>query len=355
MLRTETINFRYQNTISEPPKAPTEMYRQACTGDAVTVNTWFHTWVENFSSAKKKFGNLGDHSVGKLHGTNKNKPAIVIGSGPSLKNALPKLKTVKDILTISCAHNFAYFEDNAEGWHPDYYLSLDAGPIIFDDICEGKQEREHYWAATKGKKLLAYVCSDSRLWDLWQGEIFLFNALIPDEKFRTEIEKIERFAHYVSSGGNALGACMYVAKAIMGSNPIIYTGADFCFSYDDKFHAWDSKYDATGTVIRCTDVYGFPRITWPSYWNFKHWFDYISLTVPGTWINCSDGTLGAYPEGNLSSFTYKSLPDALLQFEINERVYLEAKDSNGKVLSKNEINLKEVFADPTYKENIVLF
>lgn len=372
MRRTIDIELQYQQMIDTIPPQYGDVYRQSCSGDKVTVETWRPTWVKNYGLAKDRFGGFAEKSYGQLHGKNQHKPAIVIGSGPSLKHSLEALKANSQrehpVMTISCLHNFGLFED--QGFHADYYLSLDSGPIVIDDMTEGREkDSSHYWEQTKGKVLLAYVASDPKLFELWQGEIYLFNCLIPDLGLREEFNKIERFSHYISSGGNALGACMYTAKAVMGSSEIIYVGADFCFDYDHSFHSYKTHYDnvdgkGVGQVIRWPDVFGNSRSTWPSYFNFKLWMDWVSVNVPGSWASASEGLLGAYPEGNIRRFRYGTLSNLLEIYRISEQVDLaEFKFENGVqipvmengVQKKKPFALSELFKDSRQPLDITLF
>lgn len=358
MLKTIEIDLLYQPLIDAPPQQVGNLYSQACSGDEVTINAWRETWIKQYKENRDRFQGFGDKSIGQLHGINHQKPAIILGSGPSLKNSIEALKENKEslnpVLTVSCLHNFGFLED--EGCHADYYLSIDAGKIVIDDVSEGRKENaDYYWEKTKGKKLLAYVASDPRLFDLWQGEVYLYNCLIPDLGVKAELEKVERFAHYVSCGGNALGGCLYVAKAIMGSDAIHFVGADFCFDYNNTFHSYKTHYDSPGDYVILPDVYGIPRKSWRSYTNFKFWFDHIAMNVPGRWVNCSEGILGAYPGGNLKHFEYKSLKEALLPYQMNERVFLERRDAKQELLGKDRINLKDLFSNPNFEQDIILF
>jgi hypothetical protein len=358
MLRTLEIDLCYQNLIEAPPPSDANLYERACSGDRVTVETWRPTWIKNVQAARDHFGRFDEKSVGNLYALNRQKAAIVIGSGPSLKHSIASLKenaaSEAKVLTVSCLHNFGYFED--EGFHADYYLSVDSGPIVISDVSEGRQkEASHYWEQSKGKKLIAYIGSDPKLFELWQGEVYLFNCLIPDLEVKKAVDEIGRFAHYVSCGGNALGACMYVAKAIMGSSTIHYVGADFCFDYNNQFHSYKTHYDTPGAYVVWPDVFGLPRKTWASYMNFKFWFDWVAMNVPGVWVNCSEGTLGAYVSGNLKHFQYKTLEQALDVYRMNERVFLEKRSDTQELLSKERIDLKELFSNASYERDIVLF
>lgn len=358
MKKTITYDFEYQPLIAEPPPDVGDLYKRACGGDRVTIDSWKDTWIKHYQSAKDHFGSFEEHSAGRLHGVNRHKPAIVLGSGPSLKDSIPALLKNQEkehpVMSISALHNFGYFED--EGIKPDYYLSLDSGAVVIDDVSESRnQDGKFYWEQTKGKVLLATIMSDPRLFELWQGELYLFNSLIPDMSLREEFAKIEKMTCYISSGGNAGGACMYAAKAIMGSSSIMYVGLDMCFDYDDKFHSYSTHYDNVGKYIRWPDVFGVPRKTWMSYLNFKFFLDNVAKTIPGTWINCSSGLLGSYVGGNLKHYEYMDLQTALAQYHMSEEVLLLQEKGTGEVVNQATIPLKDVFKDTKYEHDIVLF
>jgi hypothetical protein len=358
MLKDIKIDLMYQPMIDKPPAMVGDIYKQACKGDKLTIDSWRDTWLKNYQSAKDKFGEFATKSYGNLYGINRHKPCIVIGSGPSLKDALPALKENAarkyPVMTVSCLHNFGLFED--EGINIDYYLSLDSGGVVIDDVSESRNEDGgFYWDATKDHKLLAYVASDPKLWDLWQGELFLFNSLIPDNTMREEFKKIEPFSHYISSGGNAGGACFYTAKAVFAADPVIFVGFDSCFGYDNTFHSYSTKYDNLGEYMQWPDVYGVPRKTWASYLNFKFWLDDRAMKIPGTYINCSEGLLGAYKEGNLKHFKYMSLADAMITYYSSETLYLEKKNHKDGLLEKEPFSVEDYYSNPNYEHDVVFF
>jgi hypothetical protein len=302
LARNELVEMRleYQNEILTPPMSPKEMYAQAASGDGATMNYWEKIWLEQIAENKKTFGSFKERSIGKFLNHFKYRPCIVAGAGPSLKKNGHLLKDRGEIGLISCLHNFHFFEDR--DIDVDFYVTLDAGPVTVEEVSEGgKFNPEWYWERTKTKKLLAFIGTNPELLRKWQGEIYFYSAVVPSKSFMEKAYEIERFNCCVSTGGNVLGAALYIAKGIMCANPIAFVGADFCFSYMHKFHAWDSKYDANlGQVIKMTDVYGNKVLSWQSYANFKAWFDQLALHVPGIWINCTEGgTLGAFPEGNM--------------------------------------------------------
>jgi hypothetical protein len=332
VIKNVEMNFRFKNTIPSPPQQASDMYKQACANDAVTVDAWQEQWIANLKSNHERFGSFRERGIGKLFGLNKLKPAIVVGSGPSLKNNVEKIKEAKaaGIMVLSCLHNFQYMVDN--GVEVDFYVSLDAGQVVIEEISEGgKLTHAEYVSATEKCKLIAFVGSHPSLFDNWKGEVHLFNCPVPSDKYREAVDQIEPFYTYVSTGGNVLGAATYIAKAIFGSNPIIFMGADFCFSYTDNFHAWKSKYDGNlGEAMRAVDVWGNGVLTWQSYFNFKVWFDWLSSNVPGIYINCTEGgLLGSYPEGNIASIKQMTLEDCLWMYTMHEqmRAQCEAPES----------------------------
>jgi hypothetical protein len=326
VVRQALVNLKYQPYIDAAPMAPKELYAQASANDAVTIQAWRHYWVRQYKANHEKFGPFKDRAITKLYNRDRNKPVIIVGSGPSLKHNAKVLLDNPGLTVISCLHNFHFLEDL--GVKVDFYVTLDAGPLTVDEVSEGGNPDVNYWEKTKGKTLLAYAGSYPELLEKWQGEILFFNAPVPDEGLMKELEGIERFNAHVSNGGNVLGACLYIAKGYLGSQSTIFMGADFSFSYEEKFHGWDSKYDQSlGHSITLTDVFGIPVQTWPSYRNFKSFFEYVAQQVPGEYINCSEGgCFGSYPGGNIRAVKQMTLEDYFKTVRISDHLANVAND-----------------------------
>lgn len=327
MTRTAEIVLDYQNVIDGPPKDPQALYQQACSNDGPTVASWRDRWIANIRANHKRFGSFREHGLGALWGKHQYLPCFAVGSGPSLKTNAHELKKNRGIPVVSCLHNFHYLEDL--GVKVDYYVSLDAGDVVLEEVSEGGSRTEdEYWALTKDRTLLAYIGSSPKLFEKWQGKVYLFNCPVPEPTVTAAVAELEPFGTYVSSGGNVLGACMYIAKGIFGCNPVAFLGADFSFSYLNKFHAWDSKYDANlGVCMPLYDVFGVKVKTWRSYANFKSWFDYICVTVPGLWVNCTEGgCLGSYAEGNMMQVRPMDLSRFLEMYHINDNLQVQCAD-----------------------------
>jgi hypothetical protein len=325
-IQTLEMDLEYMNTISGPPKSTDSLYAQACSNDKVTVSTWAETWVKNAKANHSKYGPFKDRSIGKVYGRFDKMPVIVAGSGPSLIKSVEGLKDTKGIPIVSCLHNFHFMVDHEIP--VQFFVTLDAGEVTLEEVSEGgKLKPEQYLEATRGKTLLAHVSTSPRLLEAWQGEILFFTCPLPDSTVMARLHEIEPFHAYVSTGGNVLGASVYLSK-LMGANPIVFVGADFSFSYTKKFHAWDSKYDRDiGQALRAVDVWGNKVLTWQSYYNFKTFFDWLACTVPGLWINCTEGgLLGAYPEGNIQQIQQMELKRLIRMYSMYQDMEGQAKD-----------------------------
>lgn len=326
-LRTLEMDFEYQNYIEAPPVAPKILFAQACASDAVTIDTWRDQWIANARSNHKTYGPFGDHSIGELHGKFARQPVICVGSGPSLKENGLNLQETHGIPVVSCLHNFHYFIDN--NLRCDYFVTLDAGEVTLEEISEGgKESHEFYLEKSKDFTLVAFVGTHPKLLAAWKGRVLFFNCPVPDEAYMKALTEIEDFSVWMTTGGNVLGACAYLAKAILGCNPIAWVGANYSFSYTKKFHGWDSKYDANlGRAMRAQDVWGNKVYTWQSYFNFKNWHEWLCCTIPGIYYNCTEGgILGAYPEGNIMQIQLMDLKKFIRMYSLHEEMAAQCLD-----------------------------
>ena len=223
-MRKAEVPLYYQQLIA-PPVQPQALYQNACANDAPTIAHWRDIWLGNATANKQWCGSFFEKSIGLDFNRFRYQPIIVAGSGPSLKHNAHELKNRGAIPLVSCLHNVHYFEDL--GIAPDYYVSLDAGPITEREVYTGGSKTpEEYWEMTKDRTLVAYVGTHPELIKKWKGKILFFNAAVPDTGFMDLMDKVEPFAAYLSSGGNVLGACVYFAKAILGAGQIVFVGAE---------------------------------------------------------------------------------------------------------------------------------
>lgn len=321
VFRIENVVCEFQPVINYMPVEKKALYQNACSNDDPTVDHWKDIWIKNIKANKEKFGSFHDHSLKEVFGKYAGGSAIIAGSGPSLKYNAKALKNRKGIPLISCLHNFHYFEELDLA--PEFYCSLDAGETITaEEVTEGgTKDEDWYWERSKERTLICYVGTSPKLLEKWQGKVLFFNSALPNAELNDKIAEIEPYRVFFSTGGNVLGACLYLSRAILGAFNIIFIGADFSFGYPDvsegdpvhRFHSWKSKYDTTmGQTVKVTNVFGHKVHSWPSYMNFKAYFDWFASNVPGHYVNATEGgCLGAYDQGNIDKFKYMSLDDAI--------------------------------------------
>lgn len=327
-MKTAEIILEYQNVIPQAPISPERAFEQAASNDKETMDYWRHIWLGNMTANKSRFGSFADYSCVSEWNKYQYGPAIVAGSGPSLKRNAHELVNRGNIPLISCLHNFHFFEDlvrDVPGFRPpEYYVTLDAGPVTIEEVAEGgSRTPEEYWELTKDRTLIASVVTHPELLAKWQGKILFYMVPLPDAELTKAMDAIDdSFKFVLTSGGNVLGICLSFSKCVLGTYTSIFIGADFSFGYMKKFHSWDSKYDKSlGHTMRVTDIYGNKVHTWGSYWNFKNYFDSTAQRVGGIYYNCSEGgCLGAYAEGNIAAFRYMDLSDCLREFNRNKQV-----------------------------------
>lgn len=320
MSRVRTVKCEYQPYCLYPPQSSEEMRNQSTRNDDSTINHWHDVWIRNFKANHDYVGGFAKGGLIDLYGKFLHRPVIIAGSGPSLKYSVEGLKNTKGIPIVSCLHNFHFMEDN--GINVAAYVTLDAGPITISEVSTGgKESPEHYWELTKNRTLVAFVGTDPELIRRWKGKIYWYNAPIPSKSYMETINAIESYNTYFSTGGNVLGSCLYLAKVVMGAGAVVFVGADFSFGYEENFHPWkDETYDKSkGYVIRATDIFNNRVCTWPSYNNFKVWFDWVAVNVPGIYINCTEGgTLGAYDTGNIMHIKVMDLKDCIEMYSMSE-------------------------------------
>lgn len=332
--------------IDAPPQGMQGAWSACTNNDDITVKSWGPQWTYQIAENAKNY-DMAANSCMSEHGKCGMKPCILAGSGPSLRTSIEVLKDKEpakgrgNIPIVSALHNFQYFEDNGIMTENDYYVNLDAGDITVRELSEGgKQNVEWYWERTKDRTMVCVVNAHPDLLRRWKGRILWFGVpsatheMFADVKKHIDFGKIPAF----NVGGNVMGAALYFARAVLGCSIPIFIGMDLSFSYDKKFHAWDSHYDDKFSgVMPCYDIFGNRVWTWPSYWGFKNWFDYIVSGGQGgnaqLWINATEGgIMGAYAQGNIKQILQFDLKTALALFRTYELLPSLVEKSKGENL-----------------------
>jgi hypothetical protein len=316
------MNLEYQSTIDQPLLSPAQLYGQACSGDQITLETFMKQWQENIKANCEKF-DVDNNGVMEVYGKLAYRPCICAGSGPSLKKNAQELTKRSGIGLVSCLHNFGFLEDL--GAPADYYVTLDSQDLCIGEMSQGgTKDAEYYWDLTKDRTLVASLVTSPKLAQKWKGKILWFVPTVPDPSFLTVLRQYTKLNCSFNTGGNALGASYYFARAVLGAGVLAFAGADFSFSYTTKFHSWDSPYDVgVGGTIRVMDIFGNCVKTWGSYNNFALFLQYIALggrgQNPCLMVNCTEGgILGAYPNGNIKQIIQMRLCEFIYIFTQHE-------------------------------------
>jgi hypothetical protein len=318
------LSPEFQSYIPAPPARKEDLRATYSRNDEITVKSWWPEWQGNKRTNWQSYDVPGN-SVLTQHAKWAYKPVIIAGAGPSLKRNAHHLLKRGGMGLVSCLHNFGFFHDL--GVKPDYYLNLDAGDITIPEMAQGgKRDEEYYWEASKDYTLVTALHCNPKLHKKWKGKILWFDTFLHgmDETLEAECPGITDFRMYFQTGGNTLGACHYMAKAVLGASPLVFVGADFSFSYEKKFHPFDTPYDKQfAGVVSCHDVFGNKVATWPSYFGFKAWFEHQAMggqgNTPGTYINCTEGgILGAYADGNIMQIAQRKLKDVITEYTLHE-------------------------------------
>lgn len=328
------VTPEFQNYIAAPPGRKESLKATYSQNDELTVNSWFDEWRANKIENIKLFPDFADHTAMEAHGEFAYKPIVISGAGPSLKKNGHLLGDRGGIGLVACLHTFAFYHDL--GVKVDYFLNLDAGDITIPEMSQGgKEAEEHYWEATKDYTLVTALHCNPRLHKRWKGRILWFDTALPGMNESINDKRLEDFRLVFETGGNTLGACHYMAKAILGGSPLIFVGADFSFSHDRKFHPFDSPYDKKFSgVVPAMDVFGYKVATWPSYFGFKAWFEHVAMggiqgNTPGTYINATEGgILGAYPDGNMMQIQQRRLADVLGEYNLHKKLPMALADKS---------------------------
>jgi len=166
--------------------------------------------------------------INAFEGVFPDKPAIVVGAGPSLNRALPLLKKRTDHFVI-IATGTALIPLRKAGIRPDLVVAVDGSHLIgpqFDTSCDD----------------LLFACSSlvySDVTDRFRG---LFSGGLEASPLDHWIDEHIAPRGMLYAGGTVTCSAMFLA-AQMGCNPVCTVGLDLCFDEDGTTHAANSMYD----------------------------------------------------------------------------------------------------------------
>lgn len=167
-------------------------------------------WDDMFETHKGF--NLGSIDFGKPG------PALIIGSGQSLDQAMPLLKDWKGAIFTSSsqATSLCYM-----GRDPDYIVALDPRTAVSEfSYIDTWDNRDTV--------LIAHPCVSPVVLDFWPGKIFYYRIMEPSSDFYTKVltEQYDFITLYLYLFSCAISAQLGIAKA-MGYDPLFLVGCDF--------------------------------------------------------------------------------------------------------------------------------
>lgn len=156
------------------------------------------------------------------------RPAVVVGAGPSLDGAMPHLKRMRDHFVV-IATGTALGPLRKAGIRPDLVIAVDGSPLIgkqFNGPCE-----DLYLAAST----LVYPGITRR----FKGNFFGLLDLSPIDRWVADVTPVQGKLH----AGGTVTACGMDLAARMGCAPVMTVGLDLSFDNAGPSHASGSMYD----------------------------------------------------------------------------------------------------------------
>lgn len=185
--------------------------------NAEVYSTWIERWATNAAANYPVI--KGCAGVGFLKNAAKDVPAVVVGIGPSLDDAIQDLKRAPRHAVI-IATDAALRPLARHGIHPDLVLNFDA-----------RDEQKTMWETvdTTSCVLLANSVTSPHTLAAWKGSAMFFNMLQSDDEFCSNIlPAIFPYLGQLPNMGTVGNGAVYLAH-LMGCKPILTVGMDLCY------------------------------------------------------------------------------------------------------------------------------
>ena len=195
----------------------------------VTVAQNFQTWMQNFKANLPAMWQ--DPDISEMPKVAKQRSAIVIGGGPSLRkfNHLEVLARAKYDGTVFCCDRM-FKEALAKGVKVDYVVNLDSSPITVPFI-------DHVHAPDTALILTSMAHPDIR--KAWQGKAYWFCDDLASCNHNFSIAEglaIIAGKTWTSSGANVGSACINLAW-FTEHQPVALVGMDLSYDVDEPLES----------------------------------------------------------------------------------------------------------------------
>jgi len=256
------------------------------TEDVHFVDQWCGVWTrnicENYQLLKK------GKSIKDLKDVCKDKPAVIVGAGPSLDKNIDELK---DINALIIATDRAYKPLLARGIEPDLVVSVDC----HDDLILGYLDK----VDSSKHTLVLNAAADYQIAKIWKGRILYFNMGHAGMQFCDRVLPY-LFSHFmaIANVGCVVNTALIVAHWI-GCKDLILAGCDF--SYPGQKMSCD-KYDWVDGAFQKIEVDELARFvkrsgkiqkngiyTYPPFMDYEKTMKVLAETQDYNIINATEG------------------------------------------------------------------
>ncbi|MCX7821076.1 MAG: DUF115 domain-containing protein [Brevinematales bacterium] len=285
-----------------------------------TLKRFQKVWLKNIIKNSKYYFNLP--GIKDIKHNFYDKPAVIVGAGPSLSKNIQKLKKLKDsavIISTDTALCLLVGEDII----PDFVVSVDP-----------QDKNALYLIGIKDKSKLPFLVADSSVAFITmvhypQNKIIIYDTIFP---LYGEIKKFFGEKGQLKSGGSVSTTAFDLAR-YFGCNPIVFIGQDLAytgfkthsennilenmfFNTSNRLNNFES-YNARSQVFADRIMIRGNKesfvLTDRKFMTFLEWFKREIKETKQLVINASEG--GAFIEGA----THISLEDAIKDISIDKR------------------------------------
>ncbi|URZ01546.1 motility associated factor glycosyltransferase family protein [Clostridium felsineum] len=224
---------------------------------------------------------IKSNSIRNLKNIFKDKPAVIVSSGPSLSKNIHYLKEYNDkVVIITGSRNLDYMA--SEGIIPHIVCTVDSLDIVYD-FTKNSFDKELYFVSTEH--------ANAKTVKKLEGRNIFATVL-----FNDFINKITKNKYDKFPGISSVAHLCSLIAVYSGCENIMFIGQDLAFT-DNKLHDDFSgaryehnKIDNRSDLFYVKGNYEEKVLTNMSFQNFKEWLEkYIAENKHINFVNCTEG------------------------------------------------------------------
>lgn len=273
---------------------------------------WYPVWIrnamENYAVIRKEFEKK-DRCISSLPRP-MNKPAIILGAGPSLDDAAPLLKDWPH--PIFCPTSISFVPKRWERM-PDYICAFDSLHTVWNRHLK-LNEKNVSW---HGSTLITHPNAESKLIKNWKWDKYYFRRIFErQEFFEFTFPLMYPFIRLgIKFSGNVVNNSLTIAS-LLGYSPVFLVGVDLGWRDDNNIKAqnweWDKQNKEWMQVPKIVNKSGWERKknilftthdgvrSWKMYINFKNELLRVAMSNKKMKvIDCSNGLITELPRADI--------------------------------------------------------